>query len=45
MVTGAFKGNSADRLYQELGLESLKDRRWHRKLCFLCKIMKGLSLK
>ena len=35
MVTGAFEGNSADRLYQELGLESLKDRRWHRKLRFI----------
>ena len=32
--TGAFKGTSRECLYQELGLESLKDRRWHRKLCF-----------
>ena len=33
VITGAFKGISK-RLYQELGLESLKDRRWHRKMCF-----------
>ena len=33
VITGAFKGTSRERLNQELGLESLKDRRWHRKLC------------
>ena len=27
VITGAFKGTSRERLYQELGLESLKDRR------------------
>ena len=43
--TGAFKGTSGERPYQELGLESLKDRRWHRKLCFFYKIVKGLSPK
>ena len=26
VITGAFKGISRERLYQELGLESLKDR-------------------
>ena len=40
--TGAFKGTSGERPYQELGLESLKDRRWHRKLCFFYKIVKRL---
>ena len=44
-ITGAFKGTSRERLYQELGLESLKDRRWHRKLCFLYKIVKCLLPK
>ena len=34
VITGAFKGTSRERLYQELGLESLKDRRWHRKIWF-----------
>ena len=35
VITGAFKGTSRERLYQKLGLESLKDRRWHRKLFLL----------
>ena len=33
VITGAFKGTSRERLYQELGLESLKDRRWYQKMC------------
>ena len=45
VITGAFKGTSRERLYQELGLESLKDRRWHRKMCFFNKIVKGLLPK
>ena len=45
VITGAFEGTSREPLYQELGLESLKDRRWHRKLCFFYKIVKGLSPK
>ena len=38
-MTGAIKGSSKEKLYQELGFESLKDRRWMRKLCYLYKIM------
>ena len=41
----AFKGTSRERLYKELGLKSVKNKRWHRKLCFLYKIVKGLSPK
>ena len=33
-ITGAIRGSSRDKLYHELGLESLHDRRWYRKLCF-----------
>ena len=33
-ITGAIKGSSRDRLYQELGLESLSDRRWYRRLVY-----------
>ena len=29
-ITGAIRGTSKEKLYQELGLESLKDRRWLR---------------
>ena len=42
IITGAFKGSSHDKIYQELGLESLADRRWTRKLIFLHKIILGL---
>ena len=45
VITGAFKSTCRERLYQQLGLESLKDRIWHRKLSFFYKIVKGLSPK
>ena len=32
-ITGAIRGTSTEKLYQELVLESLKSRRWFRKLC------------
>ena len=32
-ITGAIKGTYQKRLYNQLGLESLKFRRWFRKLC------------
>ena len=31
-ITGAIRGTSKEKLYQELGVESLKQRRWYRKL-------------
>ena len=42
-ITGAIQGTSRERLYRELGLESLTDRRWIRKLVFLYKIVTGFS--
>ena len=39
-VTGAIRGSSREKLYQELGLESLKSRRWYRKLCLFFKLKK-----
>ena len=42
VITGAIKGTSRDGLYQELGLESLADRRWSCKLFFFYKIIQGL---
>ena len=38
-ITGAIRGTSKDKLYQELGLESLKDRRWLRSMSYLYKII------
>ena len=37
-ITGAIRGTSREKLYKELGFESLHDRRWFRKLCFYYKI-------
>ena len=37
-ITGVIKGTSQSKLYRELGFESLKFRRWFRKLCTFFKI-------
>ena len=39
-ITGAIRGTSCGKLYQELGLESLKSRRWYKRLSCMFKIMK-----
>ena len=38
-ITGAITGTSREKLYQELNLESLKDRRWLTRLRYLHKIL------
>ena len=38
VITGAIRGTSKEKLYQELGLESLQLRCWYRKLGMLYKI-------
>ena len=43
ITTGAIKGTFCDKIYEELGLESLADRRWSRKLIFFHKIILGLQ--
>ena len=42
VITGAIEGTSSDRIYRELGLESLAERRWSRKVFFFHKIIDGL---
>ena len=42
VVTGVIKGTSRDLLYQKIGLESLADRRWSRKIFFFHKVVNGL---
>ena len=42
-MTGTIKGTSKDKLYQELGLESLSSRRWFRRLITFYKIFKTKS--
>ena len=38
-ITGTIKDSSKEKLYQELGFESLKDRRWMRKCCYLYRVI------
>ena len=38
---GTIRGTSKEKLYQELGLESLRFRCWYRKLCLFYKIFKN----
>ena len=38
-ITCAIRGSSREKLYQELGFESLQRRRWYRKLCLFYKII------
>ena len=42
-ITGAIRGTSKEKLYQEIGLESLQLRRWYRKLGMFYKIFKSKS--
>ena len=42
-ITGAIRGTFREKIYQELGLESLQLRRWYRKLAMFYKIYKKKS--
>ena len=44
-LTGAITGSFREKLYQELGLESLQQQRWYRKLCYFFKLTKNKSSK
>ena len=44
-ITGAIRGTSRERIYNELGLQYFVDRRWYRKMTFFYKTLKNLSLK
>ena len=39
-ITGAIRGSSREKLYQELGLETVQQQRWYRKLWRFYKILK-----
>ena len=43
-ITGAIRVISKEKLYQDLGFESLKDRRRLRRLCYLYKIVNAKQL-
>ena len=40
-ITGTIRGTSREKIYQELGLESLQLRRWYRKFCLFYKVFKS----
>ena len=42
-ITGTIRGTSREKIYQELGLESLQSRRWYRNLAMFYKIYKNKS--
>ena len=42
-ITGCIKGTSRDRIYHEVGLESLKQRRWFRRLTTFYHILNSRS--
>ena len=42
-MTGAIKGSSTEKFYQELGIEHLRSRRWFSNLCLFYKIIKSRS--
>ena len=42
-ITGAIRGSSREKIYQEVGLESLQHRRWYRNLCYFYKIYNAKS--
>ena len=43
-ITSTIRGTSTERIYNELGLESLADRRWYRKMTLFNQI-RGEELK
>ena len=44
-ITSPIRGFSREKLYQELGLQTLQQRRWYGKLCCFYKILKSQSPK
>ena len=42
-ITGAIRGSSKEKLYQELGFEYLSSRRWLRKLCIFYRTVRNKS--
>ena len=44
-ITGTIRGTSKEKMFEELGLESLQHTRWYKKLCCFYKILKDQSPK
>ena len=44
-LTGAIRGTTKEKFYQEMGLESLRDRRWWRKFYLFYKVLENENSK
>ena len=44
VITGAIQGTSHSKIYEELRIESIKARRWYRRLSRMFKVMKKLQI-
>ena len=44
-ITGAWRGTNRDKIYDELGWETLQNRRWFRRLTIFYKIINGMTPK
>ena len=44
-ITGTWKGTNLDKVYEQLGWESLTDRRWFRRLTYFYKIYNNQNIK
>ena len=42
-ITGAWQGSNRSKLYEELGWESLSDRRWRRRILQIHKIKNNMT--
>ena len=42
-MSGAIQGTLCESLYNDLGLESIQNRQWYRKIILLNKISNGLT--
>ena len=42
-ITGCWRGTNRNKIYEELGWESLSDRRWSRRLVYFFKIHNNLT--
>ena len=43
LVSWCWHGTNRDKLYDELGWESLSERKWSRRMTMFCKILYGMA--
>ena len=43
-ITGAIRGTSKETIYQELGFETMKEKKWFRRLCSFYEMLSNQAL-